>query len=63
MLEVEYGCCEYAEERFVMEVFIGPGSDRPPLVVVPGLVRYRGGWVLDVKDERDEIMPGLLEVR
>jgi hypothetical protein len=50
-----------------IEVLIGPGKEGPPLddMVPLGLLRYLGGWVRDVKDDRlgGPIKPGLLLVR
>lgn len=66
-LVVDHGCAEKAEAIAGMDVLIGPGNDAPPPgVMVPvGLLRYLGGWVRDVKDNKDggPIKPGLLLVR
>lgn len=46
-----------------MEVFIGPGRARPLPELMVDLLRNLGGCVLDVKDESEDMIPGLFDVR
>jgi hypothetical protein len=46
-----------------MEVLIGPGSPSPLPELMVDLLRNFGGWLLDVNDESEDIIPGLFDVR
>ena len=42
---------------------MGPGRASPFPELMVDLLRNRGGCVLDVNDDKEEMMPGLLDVR
>lgn len=46
-----------------MDVLIGPGRARPLPELMVDLLRNRGGWVLDVKLDSEDMIPGLLDVK
>lgn len=46
-----------------MDVFIGPGSGSPVPELMVDLLKNLGGWDRDVKDDSEDIIPGLFDVR